>query len=196
MGIKGKKVAKMMNKHHSGLTDWGIKKVKIKPTFTILDIGCGGGKTIQKLAKLVPQGKVLGIDHSKDMVDFAREINKEGIRQDVVSIVERSVERTDFPDNFFDLITAVETYYFWPSLFLAFKEIKRVLKSKGKIILINEMIQNGIYEIENAETIANTQVQLRPLEEIKKMLTKAGFVRIEIFTKKGSAWNVIIAQKP
>jgi trans-aconitate methyltransferase len=38
----------------------------------ILDIGCGDGKVTAKLAKLVPRGQVLGIDSSKEMIDFSR----------------------------------------------------------------------------------------------------------------------------
>jgi 2-polyprenyl-3-methyl-5-hydroxy-6-metoxy-1,4-benzoquinol methylase len=48
----------LMNLSHSSLTDWGLQHVEIKPDFTILDVGCGGGRTIQKLAAVATQGKV------------------------------------------------------------------------------------------------------------------------------------------
>ena len=84
-----------------------------------------------------------------------------------MSIIEGSVEKLNFPDNFFHLVTGIETYYFWPNLLKAFKEINRVLKPKGKLLLINEMIKDGKYEIENEEIIAETHVKLTPLSEIK-----------------------------
>jgi trans-aconitate 2-methyltransferase len=37
----------------------------------VLDMGCGDGKITARLASRVPKGKVLGIDLSRDMVDFA-----------------------------------------------------------------------------------------------------------------------------
>jgi len=50
------------------------------------------------------------------------------------------VDKTGFRDNFFDLVTAIETYYFWSSLPDAFKEIQRILKADGNFLMINEMI--------------------------------------------------------
>jgi ubiquinone/menaquinone biosynthesis C-methylase UbiE len=113
-----------------------------------------------------------------------------------VSVVEGSVERTGFPDDFFDLVTAIETYYFWFSLPDAFREIKRILKPKGKLVLINEMLKNGVYELENAEIITKTHVHLVPLQEIRKTFQFVGFMNVEVFTKKESAWNAVVAQKP
>lgn len=195
IGIEGQTVAKIMNRSHRALTDWGLKKVKIRSDYLILDIGCGGGKTISKLAEQAVHGKVFGIDYSGDMVDYSRQINKQLIDQNRVSIVQCSVDKTGFPDSFFDLITAIETYYFWPNLAEAFEEIKRLLKPNGKLVLINEMIKDGVYEVENAEVIAKTEVKLLSLPDIQKILQSTGFKKVEVFTKADSAWNVVIAQK-
>ena len=195
-GKDGLTVAKMMNTHHSTLTDWGLKKTEIKPNFVVLDVGCGGGETLKKLAQKTPQGKIYGIDHSKDMVDFSKQVNKEAVTKEQVFVVEGNIEKMKFSDHFFDLVTAIETYYFWPNLPEAFKEVKRVLKPKGKLLLINEMIKDGSFEIKNAEIIKQTHVKLVRLKKIQKMLTEQGFVEVKVFRKKNSAWNAVIAQKP
>jgi 2-polyprenyl-3-methyl-5-hydroxy-6-metoxy-1,4-benzoquinol methylase len=39
-----------MNLGHAGLTSWGLTKVQISENATVLDIGCGGGRTIERLA--------------------------------------------------------------------------------------------------------------------------------------------------
>ena len=41
----GKMMIKAMNKGHSSLTSWGLEHMNIERTATVLDIGCGGGKT-------------------------------------------------------------------------------------------------------------------------------------------------------
>ena len=42
---------KFMNLCHAPLTNWGLKLVKIQDGWTMLDIGCGGGATLQRLLK-------------------------------------------------------------------------------------------------------------------------------------------------
>ena len=195
-GLQGKTVAESMNLHHSALTDWGLKKVGIKPAFKILDVGCGGGKTIKKLAKLASRGKVFGIDYSKDMVAYSKEVNSNLISQKKVSIEECSIVKTNFSSNFFDLVTAIETYYFWSSLSDAFQEIKRILKPNGNLLLINEMIKDGVYEIKNAKLIKKTHVHLISLPKIQQTLESVGFTNVKIFRKPKSPWNAVLAQKP
>lgn len=189
-------VAALMNREHEQLTLWGIAKVEIDSDFVILDVGCGGGKTVNRLAQLAPQGKVFGIDYSPDMVEYSKKVNKKLIAQNRAEIVEGSVEKTGFPDGYFDLVTAFETYYFWTSFPDALKEINRVLKQDGKLLLVNEMIQDGVYEIKHAKLIQETHVHLIPLEEIRRVMQSAGFVDIQVFTEAGSPWNSVLARKP
>ena len=194
-GRQGKRVAALMNQSHKPLTLWGLTHVNIESNYVILDVGCGGGKTVSRLAQRAPLGKVFGIDYSADMVDYSLKVNKKLVAENRVKIVAASVEKTGFPDNFFDLATAVETYYFWPSLSDALREIRRVLKPNGKLLMVNEMVKDGEYEIKNAKIIEQTHVHLITLEEIKDAILSTGFVDVQVFTKAGSPWNVILAKK-
>lgn len=160
-----------------------------------MDVGCGGGKTVSRLARRANQGLVCGLDQSTDMVDYSSQINRKHISRNRVEIVQGAIEKTGFKDEFFDLVTAVETYYFWPNLAEAFREIKRILKKGGYLLIINEMIKNGTYEVENAEIIAKTQVHLVPLQEMQRILQSAGFISAKIYRKRKSNWNAILAQK-
>lgn len=195
-GRPGKTVATLMNKSHQSLTTWGLTHVTINPDFKVLDVGCGGGKTVNRLAALIPDGKVYGIDYSPDMVAFTRKLNKKYVEEGKVEVVEGKVDNTGFPDGIFDLVTAVETYYFWPSLPAAFQEIKRILKPDGKLLIVNELIMDGIYDVDQAEIIRKTHVRLYPLEQIQEMLELAGFVSVKVSVKDKMPWNAIVAQKP
>ena len=65
-----------------------------------------------------------------------------------IQLVQGSVERLSFLEDFFDLVTAFETYYFWTNLPNAFTEIKRVLKPGGTLLIVSEMIKDGAYEVD------------------------------------------------
>jgi ubiquinone/menaquinone biosynthesis C-methylase UbiE len=184
-----------MNKGHGPLALWGLSHVNIKPDYVILDVGCGGGKTVSRLAQRAFRGKVFGIDCSAEMVKYSRKVNKKLIAENRVEVREGSAKKTGFPDNFFDFITAIETYYFWPSLPDALREIRRVLKLRGRSLMVNEMVKDGIYEVKNAEMIEKSQVRLIPLEEIREIMESVGFSNVQILTKAGSPWNAVLAQK-
>jgi len=190
-GHRGRLVATIMNQHHEKLTLWGLTNVTIGSDFVVLDVGCGGGKTVNRLAQLAPQGKVFGIDCSSDMVKFSKKINKTLIAQNRVEIIEESVEKMSFEDDFFDLVTAFETYYFWTKFPDALKEINRVLKPCRKLLLVNELLYGATPE----RLIEETHVKLFPLDEIQNVMHSVGFVHVQIFTKAESPWNAILAQK-
>jgi SAM-dependent methyltransferase len=190
-GNLGKEVASYMNQHHEALYSWGLSHIDILPNYAILDVGCGGGKMVNRLANLAVRGKVVGIDYSKDMVEYSKSLNDKLIAEKHVEIFEESVDKMSFSDNTFDLVTSVETYYFWPNFPNALREIKRVLKPNGKLLLINELIKNGSFEIKNAQLIRDKGVKLFSLDEIKETMETIGFADIQIF-KNRSPLNMII----
>ena len=67
-GWVGRFVLWQMNSRHSKVTDWGLAHVSVNERDTILDIGCGGGRTLNKLAAMATQEKVYGVDFSGESV--------------------------------------------------------------------------------------------------------------------------------
>jgi ubiquinone/menaquinone biosynthesis C-methylase UbiE len=106
-GRLGRLLALAMNRTHSPLTDWGLEHVSIGKRETILDVGCGGGGTVRKLAQLASEGTVYGIDFSKDSVEVARRTNKRLIEAGRVQILCASVSCLPSSDGMFDLVTAI-----------------------------------------------------------------------------------------
>ncbi|MFN6530106.1 class I SAM-dependent methyltransferase [Nostoc sp. ChiSLP03a] len=49
-----------------------IVKLNLKGNESILDIGCGDGKVTADIASYIPNGSVIGIDNSSEMIDFAQ----------------------------------------------------------------------------------------------------------------------------
>lgn len=130
---------KSMNKEHTPVSLWGLKHLDIQSDDIILDIGCGGGININRMAGKAK--KVYGVDYSIESVNLSREVNREYINQGKVEVLEGNVQSLPFDDDSFDIVTAFETIYFWPDIEKCFGEVKRVLKPGG-IFLIG-MESNG-----------------------------------------------------
>ena len=155
-----------MNQRHAPVTDWGLKHASIQNRDTILDIGCGGGITIAKLASMAPEAKIYGIDYSEECVAMARKINQKRIDEGQVEIAVGSVSHLPFPNKMFDLVTAVETHYFWPNLSADMLEVLRVLKPGGSHIIIGEAYKGGKFD-QRLQSLE--KLQLREARKFKNL---------------------------
>ena len=194
-GELGKFVVEDMNQSHYELTGWGLEKLSIKENDVILDIGSGGGRTVNRLANLSRNGKIYGIDYSLDCVSWASEFNKELIDEGRVYIANASVENLPFEDEKFDIITAVETIYFWPDFLKNINEVLRVLKPKGKFLVINEVYLSEKFKERNDEFLATGKMKIYSPEELKDLLEKAGYNNISIDVIEERNWLRVVAEK-
>lgn len=193
-GRFGRLMAIGMNYGHR-VARWGLSRVTINKNDTILDVGCGGGKTVNNLAKGITEGKVYGIDYSEDCVTVASKINKKLIDAGRVEILCASVRSLPFSNDFFNLVTAVETYYFWPDLANSLKEIYRVLKPGGSLVLINECYRHVKFEKRNAKWAKLGNFTYHLPEEFREFLRDAGYFLIQIDVLEDKNWIAAIGRK-
>src|ERR1700748_700633 len=97
-GWLGRRVVQAMNLSHAAMTEWGLQQITIPKNAAILDVGCGGGQTVRKLAALAPEGKGAGLDYSTASVAVSRETNSHEIEAGRVQIEQGSVAALPFPD--------------------------------------------------------------------------------------------------
>ncbi len=186
----------MMNLSHSGLTDWGLQHVQVEKNFTILDVGCGGGRTIQKLAALAPEGMVHGVDYANGSIAASRAKNAQLITAGRVEIEQASVSQLPFPADKFNLVTAVETQYYWPDLVKDMQEILRVLKPGGKLIVIAESYKKGAYNRLQRPVMKLLKSSNLDVDEHRRLFSAAGYTEIEIFEERTKGWFCGIGRKP
>jgi SAM-dependent methyltransferase len=197
VGWIGRFFLSTMNIHHSKLTDWGLTHVSVEKHDTILDVGCGGGRAVRKLAALATEGKVYGIDHSEASVASTRRTNKEWIRMGRVEIRHGSVSQLPFPDDTFDLVTAVETHFFWPDLPGDVREVFRVLKPDGKLLIVAEVYRSGGKDDDRIQRVAAAMnMAYLSVDEHRELLANGGYsdVRVEVRPDKG--WICGVGRKP
>ena len=185
----GRMLARGMNRSHAGLTRWAMSHVRIEPRLTMLDVGCGGGGTIEMLAGMAAEGRVYGIDYSAASVAVARDRNRRLIEQDRVRIEEGSVASLPVPDHSFDLVTAIETHYYWPDLAHDVREVMRVLKPGGTFAIVAETYRGRRHDwlYRPAMTLLLRAAYLTP-EEHRRLLTDAGYGDVEVFEEKAHGW--------
>jgi len=186
----------IMNFSHSSLTDWGLKHVQIGENFTILDVGCGGGRTIQKLAAIAAKGKVYGVDYADGSVAASRAKNAQLIQEGRVEIKKAPVSKLPFAENIFDLVTAVETQYYWPDLVNDMREILRVMKPSGTLIVIAESYKNGAYNALQAPVMKLLRSSNLSVDDHRKLFSAAGYTDIQTFEERARGWFCGIGKKP
>ncbi len=189
-GWLGRLVLRNMNSRHSRVTDWGLSHASVGKQDIILDVGCGGGRTVSKLAAIATQGKVYGIDHSAESVAVAMRTNKRWIDIARVEVREASVSRLPFSDGIFDVITAVETHFWWPALPTDLREVLRVLKPGGRLIIIAEVYKGAkVFTSKAVEMYSQkTGMALLTVEEHRELLKGAGYSDVQVITEPDKGW--------
>ena len=198
-GLFGRLMLWEMNRHHSKLTDWGLKHITVRKNDTILDVGCGGGRTISKLVEMASDGKIHGVDYSEESVTAAHRRNARWIDIGRVSIRQGMVSRLDFPGNTFDLVTAIETHLFWPDLPNDFREIFRVLRPGGALLIVAEIYKGGKHlegvrkQVFEKHLAAN--MNLLTSEEHRRLFTETGFSDVQTFEALEKGWICATGKK-
>ena len=125
VGLGGKIMVAMMNLGHSPVARWGLRFLELT-----LDA--------KRLLKKCPEGIVKGIDYSPVSVEKSKKVNEAAIAEGRCTVLQGSVADMIFAGDWFDAVTAFETVYFWPDLPQCFREVYRVLKPGGTLLICNE----------------------------------------------------------
>lgn len=178
-GFFGKLVITSMNRGHAPFFKWMMQQVQLGNPKTILDVGCGGGGNIALMFKMFPDAKIDGVDYSEVSVAQSIKFNKDKIGNKC-EIKQGDAMKLPFEDEQYDLVTAVETIYFWSDPLLGCRELYRVLKKDGKVIIgceANDPEKSKLY------TNANDAMVVYTPEQLKKFLNDAGFTDVKSTVK-------------
>ena len=123
--------------------------------------------------------------------------NKQWIDIARVEVREASVSRLPFSDGAFDVITAVETHFWWTALPTDLREVFRVLKPGGRLIIIAEVYKGAATFASKAveRYSEKTGMALLSVEEHRQLLTAAGYSDVQIITEPRKGWICCIGSK-
>ena len=193
-GLWGLRIIKVMNgKRHAALPEWVIPELLIAEDAQILDVGCGGGANIARMLAKCPKGHITGIDYSALAIERATDYNYHAVVDKNCLIIGGNATQMPLAKDRFDLVTAFETIYFWPSLDLGISELFRVLKPGGTCVIANELdgLDPSFRKMERS-----VGMLVYTIEEITRVLTQTGFTDINSRHDEERHFICVTATKP
>ena len=161
----------------------------------VLDVACGRGAVLFPACRAVgATGQVFAIDISDGMVkETGNKVSRNGLAN--ATVLKMDAERIEFPDSTFDFVLCGLSLFFFPNLDQALAGFLRVLKSGGRFAAstfeevederrkrfqeLKESYEDYLRPVPSAET-----KNLDSEEEMRQVLSQAGFVEIEVVSDK------------
>src|SRR5262249_48028113 len=134
-GLLGRVGGHIMARTNQQCAAWVIDLLDIQPRDSVLEVGFGPGVGMQLLARSASAGYVAGVDVSTEMVAQATVQNTQAIASGRVDVRHGAVERLPFDDHTFDKTLAINAMQVWPDAVAGLREMRRVLKTGGRIAL-------------------------------------------------------------
>jgi len=144
-----------------------------------LDVGCGAGHLSFALAPHL--ARVVALDPSPEMLStVANAAASRGLSQ--IETTLGTAEALPFPDNSFDLVGTRYSAHHWTNLDIALKEMRRVLKPGGRLLLIDVQGEEDALVDSHLQTIEllrdRSHVRNRSVSQWSSLLSIAGFTDI------------------
>ncbi len=173
-GIIGTICCLIMNKINRRMYESISSCIKIDKNATILDIGYGNGYLINKIYHKT-HANIFGIDISDDMKKIASKRNSKAVNEGKVKLSIGDCCDLKFDDKLFDIVTTVNTIYFWSDTKKGLSEIYRTLKDDG-------VFYNAVYSKQWLNNLSYTKKGFKIFEknDYIELGKKAGFSKVII----------------
>ena len=172
-GLVGRYIGGLMVKQHAPENGWTVDLLHAQPEDFILEIGFGGGYAIQQLAHIVQRGKLAGVDFSSTMVAEAKKRNAAAVSDGLVDLRYADSSRLPFGDASLNKAFSIHSIYFWGQPLMALREVWRVLKPQGRLILT-------LLPKATSDEVGTLSFKPYAGRELEEMLKSAGFCETEI----------------
>ena len=194
VGEEGKAVIAKMYEHHRELTIWGLANIPAKTAMNVLDVGCGGGMAVKMLALKYPNAKITGIDISEECIQATLDYNKVFHQWGKVDAKVASVEDVPFGDSSLDIITAVETYFFWPELKTNIAHLASKLSPGGCLCIISEQYFTDENREKMNEACAKYHMKLVENDVMLSFIEAAG-LKTQMILNEDKGWVTYLGFK-
>lgn len=196
VGSFGNQMLDRMNDSHAEFTNWGLDQLDFSEATSALDVGCGGGATLERLLeRMSPSARVYGVDISEVSVAHSLAYNRAAHERGQVEVLLSSAEDLPFDDKSFDVVVSVESIYFWPDTLAGLRECLRVLVPSGQLALICDVYEKPDLSHETRENIAHHNMVIHTPKDWEHLLTEAGFTDAHVLVVPDKNWICIMGKK-
>jgi ubiquinone/menaquinone biosynthesis C-methylase UbiE len=168
-----------MEHHHLDITRKAMRLMNLRPGDRVLDLGCGAGWATRLLARAVADeersGQVAGLDVSDDMIRRAQD-SSPGFAN--IEYVVGSAEQMPWPDNSFDRILSVESFYYYGNQRQALHELFRVASPGGGLFILINLYRDNPYSLQWVDKL-KVPVHVRSALEYVEMFQEHGFENVQ-----------------
>ena len=139
------------------MPDEVVANMKLEPTHVVADIGAGSGYFSFRIAKLVPEGKVLAVDIQQEMLDI---VEATKAKEDVTNIegVKGAIDNPNLPMNSIDAAIMVDAYHEFSNPFEMINGIYNALRPGGRIFLLEYRGEDASVPIRPLHKMTQEQV--------------------------------------
>ena len=121
-----------------------IDALDLDESSRVLDVGCGTGYAVRRLATLLPQGQACGVDISPSMIAQATGRVNPAIA-DRVEFRVASSAKIPYPDGYFTHVICTNSFHHYPSPREVLVEMQRVLVPGGQIVIFENATELSLY---------------------------------------------------
>jgi FkbM family methyltransferase len=150
--------------------DQVIKRMKLKPTDVVADIGAGTGYFSFRLSQALPKGKVYAVDIQPEMLAIIQQ-RKRALRVDNVVTVLGTETDTKLQPQEVDVVLLVDAYHEFSYPREMMESIVRSLKPGGRVVQIE-------YRAEDLE-VPIKRLHKMSVDQARKEMAAAGLVWLE-----------------
>ena len=127
-------IAPWLNRISAGMTRLALDELEVGRADDVVEVGFGGGGLLALLLRAT-DGRLIGVDPSKAMVDRAR---RRFAGEKRLELYLGSVDSMPLPDASVARACSVNNIYFWPDPATGMRELARVVRPGGRLAVAFE----------------------------------------------------------